>query len=230
MGRRYVVVGCGAVGGLYGARLIAAGHDVTFVVRSDAEELRTHGLQVDSVDGDIHLSPDSFAVTTAMEHAVVADVVILAVKATSEVDVRPLLGPATTLAVFQTGLGVEAAAERRSPGAGAVVGGLCFVCASKVGAAHVRHEDYGLVTLALYRGDLRAAEAIGDDLRGAKVAVDVTPDLTSARWRKLLWNVPVSGLTALLGVGTDELLARASGRALVVSIMEEVVAGAQACG
>jgi 2-dehydropantoate 2-reductase len=228
--RRYVVVGCGAVGGLYGARLSAAGHDVTFVVRSGADELRTEGLHVDSVDGDVHLSPGSFGVTTSMADAGVADVVILAVKVTSDVDVSPLLGPSTTLAVFQNGLGVEKAADRRSPGAGAVVGAMCFVCASKVGATHVRHEDYGLVTLAPFRGDLSAAEAIGDDLRKANVAVDVTPDLASARWRKLLWNVPFSGLTALLGVGTDELLASTSGRALVISIMEEVVAAAQACG
>lgn len=203
---------------------------MTFVVRSGVMELRTHGLELESVDGDLRLREDSFAVTTSMEDAGVADVVILAVKATSDVDVRPLLGPSTTLAVFQNGLGVEQAADRRSPGAGAVVGAMCFVCASKVGAAHVRHEDYGLVTLAPFRGGLSAAEAIAEDLRAANVAVDVTPDLTSARWRKLLWNVPFNGLTALLGVGTDELLAQAAGRALVTSIMDEVVAAAQACG
>lgn len=225
-----MVVGCGAIGGLYGARLAAAGHDVTFVVRSGADELRREGLRVVSVDGNVELSPGSFGVVTSVDDAPDADVVVLATKTTSEVDVSAALGPATTLAVFQNGLGVEAAADARSPGAGAVVGALCLVCAAKVGATEVRHDDYGKVTLAPYRGDLAAAQAIGDDLAAAGVEVEVTPDLTTARWRKLLWNVPFNGLTALLDVGTDELLAGESGRALVVSLMEEVVAAARACG
>ena len=230
MTRRYLVVGCGAVGGLYGARLAAAGNDVTFVVRSGAEELRRDGLQVDSVDGDVHLAPGEFAVRTTMDTAEPPDVVILAVKTTATVDVAPLLSAHTTLAVFQNGLGVEEAADRRSPGAESVVGAMCFVCASKVGPAHIRHEDYGLVTLAPFRGGMDAVEAIGEDLRAAKIDVQVTPDLVTARWRKLLWNVPFSGLTALLGVGTDELLRSPAGRDLAVSLMEEVVAAAQSYG
>src|SRR4051794_3196330 len=103
MTRRYAVVGCGAVGGLYGARLAAAGNDVTFVVRSDADALRENGLRVDSVDGDIHLSPGAFGVATDMDSVEPPDVVILAVKTTSAVDVRALLAPHTTLAVFQNG-------------------------------------------------------------------------------------------------------------------------------
>jgi 2-dehydropantoate 2-reductase len=230
MTRRYVVVGCGAVGGLYGARLAAGGNDVTFVVRSGAAELRDNGLRVDSVDGDIHLPPGTFGVATDMGEVGPPDVVILAVKTTSDVDLRALLGPHTTLAVFQNGLGVEQAADERSPGAGAVIGGMCFVCSRKVDHTHIRHEDYGLVTLAPFRGGLAVTEALGDDLRAAKVEVEVTADLVTARWRKLLWNVPFSGLTALLGVGTDELLAQPSGRALAMSLMDEVVAAAQACG
>ena len=230
VGLRYVVVGCGAIGGLYGGRLVAAGQDLTFVVRSGADELRAEGLRVDSVDGDLELSPGSFGVATSMEEAGVADVVIVAVKATSPVDVGPLLGPGTTLAVFQNGLGVEEAADRRSPGAAAVVGGMCFVCADKVGPTLVRHQDYGTVTLAPHRGGMHAVEALAADLRDAGVPVVVTPDLATARWRKLLWNVPFSGLTTLLAVGTDELLASSSGRALVASLMDEVVDAGRAGG
>jgi 2-dehydropantoate 2-reductase len=228
--RRYVVVGCGAIGGLYGARLTAAGHPVTFVVRSGADDLRRHGLRLDSVDGDLVLPPGSFGVVTDIADAGIADVVVLATKATAAVDAAAALGPSSTLAVFQNGLGVEAAADQRSPGAGAVVGALCFVCAAKVGPTHIRHDDYGNVTLAPHRGGIDAAQAVGDDLAGAGVPVEVTPDLTTARWRKLLWNVPFNGLTALLDVGTDDVLSSEAGRALAVSLMEEVVAGARACG
>jgi 2-dehydropantoate 2-reductase len=230
MGRRYVVVGCGAVGGLYGARLAAAGHDVAFVARSDVEVLRRDGLRLDSVDGDVVLPPASFGVAASASQLAPPDVVILAVKTTSTVDVRPLVGPGTTLAVFQNGLGVEAAADAAAPGAAAVVGGMCFVCSAKAGPGHVRHADYGPVTLATHRGPAEAAEHLAADLRGAGVEATVAAHLATARWRKLLWNIPFNGLTAVLGTGTDELLASPSGRELVVALMGEVVAGARACG
>lgn len=230
MGRRYVVVGCGAVGGLYGARLAASGHDVGFVARSDVEVLRRDGLRVDSVDGDVVLPAGSFDVASDAADLGVADVVVVAVKTTSSPLLAPLVGPSTVLVVLQNGLGVEAVADAAAPGAAAVVGGMCFVCSAKVGPGHVRHADYGAVTLAPFRGSMVAAEELAADLAAAGVPVEATPDLATARWRKLLWNVPFNGLTALLGVGTDELLAAPAGRAMVVELMAEVVAGARACG
>lgn len=227
---RYVVIGCGAVGGLYGARLAAAGHDVGFLVRSDRDTLRRKGLRLDSVYGDIVLPPGSFAVDDDPTSFGPADAVIVAVKTTSSPTIAPLIGTSTSLVVFQNGLGVEAAADSAAPGAAAVVGGMCFVCSAKVAPAHIRHIDYGAVTLAPHRGRIHAVDAIANDLRTAGVDVAVTSDLTTARWRKLLWNVPFNGLTALLGVGTDDLLKSPTGRALVIDIMEEVVTAAVACG
>ncbi len=53
---RIVVVGTGAVGGYFGARLARAGHDVQFLARSDQEHLARHGLRVESVAGDFSLT------------------------------------------------------------------------------------------------------------------------------------------------------------------------------
>lgn len=103
MSRRYVVVGCGAVGGLYGARLAVAG-------------VHEQGLQVDSIDRDVHVALGSSCLATSMNDVATPDVVIVAVKTTADVDVSPLLGPNTALAVLQDGLGVEATAGRRSRG------------------------------------------------------------------------------------------------------------------
>ncbi|NCW45684.1 MAG: hypothetical protein EBV77_09530 [Gemmatimonadaceae bacterium] len=55
---RIAVVGAGAVGGIFGARLAVAGHDVTFVARgATLAALRSTGIHLDSVHGDLHLSP-----------------------------------------------------------------------------------------------------------------------------------------------------------------------------
>lgn len=230
--RRYVVVGCGAVGGLYGARLAAAGHPLGFLARSDVDVLRRDGLRLDSVDGDLHLPPGAFAVATDPTDLGVADVVVVALKTTANGSLAallpPLVGPGTTVVVLQNGLGVEAAADAAAPAAAAVVGGMCFVCSAKVGPGHVAHQDYGAVTLGVRRGPVEAAEPVAADLRAAGVEAVVAPDLVTARWTKLLWNIPFNGLTALHGVGTDVLLRER--RDEVEALMAEVVAGGRACG
>lgn len=52
---RYAVIGSGAIGGYYGGRLAQSGQEVHFLLRSDYDYVKTHGLQVDSCDGSFHL-------------------------------------------------------------------------------------------------------------------------------------------------------------------------------
>lgn len=231
-----MVVGCGAVGGLYGGRLAAAGLDVSFLVRTEASAaaLRDGGLRIDSPDGDVVLAPGSFGVATDPAALGVADVVVVALKSTANgvlgSVLPPLVGPGTTVAVFQNGLGVDEAAGAAAPAAGAVVGAMCFVCSALAGPGHVVHQDYGAVTLGAARGGVDAAEAVAADLRAAGFEATASADLVTARWRKLLWNIPFNGLVTLLGLPTDRLLADPAGRALAEAVMAEVVAGARACG
>lgn len=53
---RYGIIGTGAIGGYYGAKLAHAGQEVHFLLRSDYEYVKQHGLQVDSCDGSFHLA------------------------------------------------------------------------------------------------------------------------------------------------------------------------------
>ena len=53
---RYGIIGTGAIGGYYGAKLAHAGQKVHFLLHSDYEYVRQHGLQVDSCNGSFHLS------------------------------------------------------------------------------------------------------------------------------------------------------------------------------
>jgi 2-dehydropantoate 2-reductase len=55
-------------------------------------------------------------------------------------------------------------------------------------------------------------------------------DWRAARWRKLVWNIPFNGLCALLGTDTSHLLRHPQMRAEVAALMDEVIAGAKACG
>src|SRR5262245_32181895 len=76
---RIAIVGSGGVGGLYGARLLAAGEEVTFLARgAHAEALRSEGLLVRSERGDLHLRP--VRVATSLGEVGVVDFALVTVK------------------------------------------------------------------------------------------------------------------------------------------------------
>lgn len=239
--RRYAVVGVGAVGGLYGGRIAAAGHSTTFVVRTaeSAAAIRDGGLHVTSVDGDIDLPDVDVVDADHLDDVPPADVVFVALKTTANAALAtllpPLVGPDTIVVLLQNGLGAEEQAADAVPGA-TILGGLCFVCSLQVGPGRIDHVDYGAVTLGEHRPDGTAAgitpavEAVAADLAAAGVRVTPQPDLVLARWKKLVWNVPYNGLSVVLDAGTDELMADPSTRALVHDLMREVQAGAASQG
>ena len=234
MGKRsYAVVGMGAVGGYYGARLAAAGHDVHFLARSDLDHVCREGLLVESPDGDIVLTDVS--VHGSADDVPPIDFVLVAVKTTDTAGVlaltRQLAGTAAVVVAMQNGLGVEAVLSEAVPD-NAVLGAMCFICSNKVGPGHVRHLDYGRVTVGAHTGGaaIEAVDTLVDDLTHAGVAASVLDDLHVGRWKKLVWNIPYNGLSVVLDAGTDELMADTHTRALVAALMDEVVAGAAACG
>ncbi|OVE74047.1 hypothetical protein BVX94_01845 [bacterium B17] len=237
MKNSYAVIGAGAVGALYGARLASAGHDVHFLLHSDYDYVREHGLHIESVDGDIILpSVNAYRDSADMPHC---DVVMIALKATSNhilTDVLPpLMHDDTTLLLMQNGLGAEEKIyEEFAPKH--LIGGLCFLCSSKTGPGYIHHLDYGLVHIAEYCADEKPAgitpvlEAIGRDLEESGTDVTCGEDLQLARWRKLVWNVPFNGLTVLLDLSTKDIVMDKDSCVRARVLMEEVVAGAAACG
>ena len=236
--RRYAIIGTGAIGGYYGARLAAAGHEVHFVARTDLATLQRDGLRVDSPGGDVVLA-DVSAVASPAEVPPV-DVVLLTTKTSPDQPgaalVAPLASAGATVVLMQNGLGVEARVAADLPDA-TVLGGMCFVCSNRVAPGHVRHLDYGAVTVGEHTPDALAGAGLTDavtafvaDLEAAGVTARPIPNLQAGRWRKLVWNIAYNGLSVVLDAGTDELMADPATRALVVELMREVTAAAAACG
>src|SRR5262245_50688880 len=89
---RIAVVGVGGVGGAFGARLAKTGHQVTFIARGETlNALRTKGLILESVDGDLHLPNVAATDDTATVGPV--DVVLVCVKSTQIEAIAPTLKP-----------------------------------------------------------------------------------------------------------------------------------------
>ena len=237
MDRRYTVVGTGALGGYYGARLHHAGFRVRFLLRSDFEHVRAEGLRVDSPEGDFSIPrPEAFGAAADLP---ASEVVLLCLKTTGNHQLADLLppavGPGATVVVMQNGLGVEAEVAALLP-ENPVLGGLSFLCSNKIGPGHIRHIDYGQVRFGAFaeagsaRGITPQMAAIGADFERAGIPVILEEDLTTARWKKLVWNIPYNGLCTVYDLPTDALVADPESAAEVVRLMEEVVAAGTACG
>ncbi len=223
--QRVGVIGAGAVGSYYGARLAEAGHDVRFLFRRDYEAVRAGGLRVRSVDGDLHL-PRPFAVSASDQIGSV-DWVVCALKATSLDEVPRLLGPCledgTRILVLMNGLGLE---ERfaRWFGAHRVFGALAFTCINRGEPGVVNHLRYGPITIGHTEDDPAELEAAARLWQGARVEVSTAPSLLRARWEKLCWNIPFNGLTiAAGGVATDRVVGDPALRHEARELMAEVV-------
>jgi 2-dehydropantoate 2-reductase len=238
---RYAVVGAGAVGGFYGIRLAHAGARVRFLVRGAADDVREHGLDLTSPEGDLHLADVDVAADWAQLTA--CDVLVVAVKATANAEVLARLAEHAerilerdgAVLLIQNGIGVEPAFAAAAPGR-EVLGGLAFLCAQRTGPRSVAHLDYGALTIAALGPDGGRAgvtplmEKIAADLTAARTAAVLDEDLVLARWRKLAWNIPFNPLSVILDATTDELVSDPHTVALIRVLMEEVRAAAAAEG
>ncbi|MCU0708181.1 MAG: putative 2-dehydropantoate 2-reductase [Pirellula sp.] len=235
----YAIIGTGALGGFYGGLMARSGLDVHFLFHSDFEHVVQHGLRVDSKLGDFYL-PKVQAYRDVRDMPSV-DCVIVGLKSTQNHLLATLLPPLmredTVVLVLQNGLHVEQA-TRDVVGEGRVAGGCCFLCSNKVGPGHIRHLDYGRIVFGPYRGldDSESGppsdrlQAIQQDLVNAGIDGQLTDDLTTARWRKLMWNIPFNGLSVILNASTDAIMKDPHSRNLARRVSEEVRQTACKCG
>lgn len=233
---RIAVVGSGAVGGYYGARLAESGLDVCFLLRSDYQHIQQHGWSIKSVHGDIKLPSVQCAKTS--EQIGPVDLVIVAWKTTSNQHykevIEPLVGKNTWILSLQNGLGSTEELARIF-GAWRIFAGLCFVCINRTAPGHLCHSAAGLVRVGELEGDPASIsprlKALVDLLKGADIHAQAVSDLEKAQWMKLIWNIPFNGLAiAEGGVDTEELLGRPGMEERIRRLMREVQAVANAMG
>ncbi|KPH85199.1 2-dehydropantoate 2-reductase [Komagataeibacter intermedius AF2] len=138
MGSRILVVGAGAVGGYFGARMASAGHDVTFLVRERRlQQLRAEDLCLISSIGNVTITP---RMVTTGEIDDPYDIILLSVKAYSLTaamdDFAPAVGPQTRIVPLLNGMQhLDILEERFGPAA--VMGGTCFVVSRLDAQGHI---------------------------------------------------------------------------------------------
>ena len=228
---KYAIIGTGAIGGFYGARLDKAGLEVHFLLHTDYQYVVDHGLTIDSCDGNFTLpSPKVYDSTSEMPQC---DVVIVALKTTQNhllpSLLPPLLKPDTIILLIQNGIGVEADVQQLFPSQ-PIAAGMAFICSAKAGPGHINHQFYGNINIGNYscHNPQRYGQMLADFRAAGIGAADV--EYLEARWKKAVWNMPFNGMTVALNTTTNRLLSCESTHRLIYDQMLEVIGAAQALG
>ncbi len=228
------IVGAGAIGSYYGARLALAGHDVRFLLRGDLDALRTHGITLREKDATRHLG--RVAAFGRPEEIGPVDLVVVALKTTANAALSALLPPLlhahTAVLTLQNGLGNEELLAG-IVGPERVLGGLCYIGVTREApGVIVGYHTPGRMTFGEFGRPAGArVRAVAELFAGFGVGVRVLDNLAEARWQKLIWNVPFNGLAiAGGGVTTDRILGTPELAAQVRPLMDEVAAAARHFG
>lgn len=227
------IVGSGAIGTYFGARLGAAGAAVRFLMRGDLEAVRARGSVIlRERGGAIELRPAA-AFGSAGELGQV-DLAIVALKTTSSAEtpnlVGPLLGPRTVILTLQNGLGADEFLADRF-GAERIAGGLVFMASMRTGPGEVTAFSPPVISVGRFGGPpgARVLE-LAAQLKASGMAVSLVDNLLEARWRKLVWNIPFNGLSVAEGLTTDRICADPALAEEVRALMREIQRAARGFG
>jgi 2-dehydropantoate 2-reductase len=199
---RFAILGSGAVGGYFGAKLARAGQDVTFIARgAHLEAIRTRGLEVKSAKlGDFVVQAKAESDTAKVGPV---DVAIVSVKAydntTALPMLKPLIGPNTMVLTLQNG--VDSVDEVAAVASEAhVLGGTTYVATALEGPGLIvqtgvhRSIIFGEVFGDRSRISPRVQE-VADILATADIQVTPVPDARVPIWDKFVYLVAFSGFT-----------------------------------
>ncbi|MFQ5575486.1 MAG: ketopantoate reductase family protein [Anaerolineae bacterium] len=230
---KIAIIGGGAMGSLLAAKLPPLAP--VWLVSSWAEHrqaINRHGLRLTELDG----AERTVAVAAVDSPAGVAgkvDLALICVKSrqTEAAGERAaaLLNPDGLALTLQNGLGN---AERLAAalGAGRVVQGVTSHGATLVGPGHVRHAGAGATHLAVRPGLTRRLEAVRQLFEQAGFETHLSANLDSLVWGKLVINVGINALTAILRTSNGALVEVEPARVLMSAAVAEAVAVAQAKG
>jgi 2-dehydropantoate 2-reductase len=221
---KILVVGTGAVGGFYGAKLTLAGEDVTFLARGKTlEVLQKQDLFVKSYQGDFHTRIKIIADLPKISSP---DLILIAVK-TYDTDtvlkqIAPIVGPHTLLVSFQNG--VESEIKMAAAfGEDKVLGCVCYIGAEVVEPGLILHSARGSVAIGEMNGEVtERAKRIVDIFRKAKIDVQLSTQIKKDLWTKLAWNSAFNQVCTIARASVGEVLDSPELKELIRKIMEEV--------
>ena len=231
---KFVMVGSGAVGGYFGAKLQEAGQEVIFIARgAHLRALREDGLIVGGEGGETRLHPVS--ATDALAAAGAADYVLIGVKTWQVEEVArqlpALKGDQTRFLTLQNGVEApQMVAEY--VGAAHTLGGLVRGFFELEAPGKVKHAG---VQPAIVFGQIDGtrtpeAERLLDALTGAGIYAELSQDIAAALWEKFIIVTSVSGVGAVTRAPIGDIRGYEPTWQMLKAVMHEIAAVAKGRG
>lgn len=221
---RVAVMGTGAVGGYFGARLAISGCEVAFIARGrHLEAMRKEGLKVKSLHGDLHVRS---LFTSDPKEIGPVDLILFCVKSYSteaaSKELAPLVGKETIILSLQNGVDNPdkiAALWGKSR----TLAGVVYIASQVSTPGTIRHSAGGRIVLGELDGGIsEKARAVHQLFAAAQVPCAVSAEIRRVMWGKLVWNAPFCAIACLARATAEEIVESDSLRKLAIDCMEEV--------
>jgi len=229
---RIAIFGAGSVGGYFGGRLSQAGEDVVFIARgAHLNAMRTHGLRVESINGDFVLK--RVQATDDPSKIGKVDMVLIGVKAWQVPEaaeaIQPMIGPETFVLPLQNGL---EAPDQLSQVIGAqhVLGGLCGLFCYVAKPGHIVHAGTDPFVKFGEQDNHRSQrlELLLDTFARAGVKAEIPPNIQVAMWMKFLLITVWSGMGAVTRAPVGIWRSLPDTREIAEKSLQEIIAVAAA--
>lgn len=230
---KIAVMGAGAVGAYFGAKLAAAGHELTFIARGKhLEAMRSRGLIVQSPAGDLHIQNARFTDDPADAGSV--DLILFCVKSydteTAAQAIGPMVGAHTKILSLQNGIDNPEKIARRW-GAARTLTGVVYIGAAVASPGVIAHATGGRIIFGSCGGKISdRAPAFDRIFSAAGVPCDLRDDIEKVQWTKLLWNAPFCAISCLARADLKQIVGSESLTRLALDCMAEVQAAARTRG
>ena len=230
---RIAVIGTGAVGGYFGAKLAAAGHELVFIARGrHLDALRRDGLRIVSSSGNLLVRDAVFTASPKGVNDI--DLVLFCVKSydteTAAKALASLVGDRTTILSLQNGIDnpeklARLWGERRT------LAGVVYIGAQIDSPGVIAHSNGGKIVFGpLDVNTNESAKTVEHLLSAAKIPCELSRDIRKVQWGKLLWNAPFCAISCLARANVKQIVESEALTQLAIDCMSEVQSAAHVCG
>lgn len=219
-----LVVGAGAVGGYFGACIARSGRRVIFLVKENyINLLKEKKIRIKSVNGDFSVDAEFI---TDCKSAGVVDLILFCVKSydteSAIISTIPAIGENTVIVSLQNGVDNEEKIGKIA-GMEKVIGGVAYIGARLLQPGIIEHSAAGRVAIGELDGTItERVKEIGSLFENAGVPCEISRNIKTILWKKLMWNAAFNPITALTGCTIKEVMDNPLSRELVRDVMKEV--------
>jgi 2-dehydropantoate 2-reductase len=230
---RIAVMGSGAVGGYFGAKLASAGHELAFVGRGKhLDAMRRAGLRISSTNGDLHITDAVFSASPA--EVGIVDLILFCVKSydteAAAQSLGSMLGHHTTILSLQNGIDNPARIARLW-GERRTLAGVVYIGAQSESPGVIIHSAGGKIVFGRLDGKADDSTKVVERLLSqAEIPCELSSNIQKIQWSKLLWNAPFCAISCLARADVKQIVESDSLTKLAMDCMAEVQAAARSRG